>query len=129
KAELIRELPKDGAAILPADDVMFEYLQGQTSAQIVSFGQSAMAQYRVLESTFDEGGHSVCRVETPRHGTLELQLNLPGTHNAINAAAALAAADTCGIDLKLAIAALQNLQVPGARMKLRHTAKATIIDD
>jgi UDP-N-acetylmuramoyl-tripeptide--D-alanyl-D-alanine ligase len=129
KAELIRELPKEGTAILPADDAMFEYLKGQTSARIVSFGQSAAAQYRVLKSTFDARGYSVCQIETPQNGVLELQLSLPGIHNAINAAAALAAADVCRINLNLAIQSLQNLQIPGARMQLRRTSKAIIIDD
>jgi UDP-N-acetylmuramoyl-tripeptide--D-alanyl-D-alanine ligase len=129
KAELIRELPKEGTAILPADDAMFEYLKGQTSTRIVSFGQSAAAQYRVHKSTFDASGYSVCQIETPQNGILELQLSLPGIHNAINAAAALATADVCGIDLNLAIQSLQNLQIPGARMQLRRTPKAIIIDD
>jgi len=129
KAELIRELPKEGTAILPADDAMFAYLKGQTSARIVSFGQSASAQYRVHKSTFDVSGYSVCQIETPQNGILELQLSLPGIHNAINAAAALTAADVCGIDLNLAVQSLQNLQIPGARMQLRHTPKAIVIDD
>jgi len=129
KAELIRELPKNGTAILPADDAMFDYLKDQTFAKIVSFGQSSAAQYRVHKSTFDVSGYSICEIETPKNGVLELQLNLPGTHNAINAAAALATADVCGIDMNLAIASLQNLQIPGARMQLRRTPKAIIIDD
>jgi UDP-N-acetylmuramoyl-tripeptide--D-alanyl-D-alanine ligase len=129
KAELIRELPQNGTAILPADDAMFDYLKGQTSTKIVSFGQNAAAQYRVHKSTFDASGYSVCQIATPQNGVLELQLSLPGIHNAINAAAALAAADVCGIDSNSAIASLQNLQIPGARMQLRRTSKAIIIDD
>jgi UDP-N-acetylmuramoyl-tripeptide--D-alanyl-D-alanine ligase len=129
KAELIQELPASGTAILPADDPMYDFLQKQTSAKIIGFGQSAAAQYRVIKSTFDERGYSFCRIETPRHGILELQLALPGAHNAVNAAAALATADACGIDLHLAAQALKNLEVPGARMQLRRTEKAVIIDD
>ncbi|MEO6907344.1 MAG: UDP-N-acetylmuramoyl-tripeptide--D-alanyl-D-alanine ligase [Abditibacteriaceae bacterium] len=129
KAELIRELAKEGTVILPADDAMFDYLKDQTPARIVSFGQSAGAQYRVHESTFDAHGSSVCQIETPNSGMLELQLSLPGIHNAINAAAALATADVCGVDLRLAIQSLQNLQIPGARMQLHHTNNAIVIDD
>jgi UDP-N-acetylmuramoyl-tripeptide--D-alanyl-D-alanine ligase len=129
KAELIRALPREGTAVLPADDAMFEYLKNQTDAHVVSFGQSAAAQYRVVKSTFDAHGSSPCQIETRQNGILELRLQLPGIHNAINAAAALAAADVCGIDLNSAIHELQNLQVPGARMQLRHTGKAIVIDD
>ena len=129
KAELNRELPASGTAVLPADDPMYDFLQQQTSAKIIGFGQSAAAQYRVLKSTFDERGKSFCQIETPRHGVLELQLALPGVHNAINAAAALATADACGVDLHQAAQALQNMEAPGARMRLRHNEKAVIIDD
>lgn len=129
KAELIRELPQEGTAILPADDTMFEYLKTQTSAHIVSFGQSAAAQYRVHKSTFDARGYSISQIETPKNGILELQLSLPGIHNAINAAAALAAADVCGIDLNLAIQSLRNLEIPGARMQVRRVKNVVIIDD
>jgi len=129
KAELIRELPEEGTVILPADDAMFDYLKDQTAARVVTFGQSAAAQYRVHKSTFDARGYSICSIETPNNGVLELQLNLPGIHNAINAAAALATADVCGIDLDAAILSLQNLQIPGARMALRRTENAVIIDD
>jgi UDP-N-acetylmuramoyl-tripeptide--D-alanyl-D-alanine ligase len=88
-----------------------------------------VAQFRVLKSTFDANGNSHCEIQTPGSQRLELRLQLPGMHNALNAAAALAAAAACGIDLALAANALQNLQIPGARMQLRHTSKATIIDD
>lgn len=129
KAELLQVLPEDGIAILPADNEMFDFLKDQTSARVVAFGANENASYRVIDSTFDERGLNFCHIETPRHGTVELRLALPGTHNAHNAAAALAAADVCGIDLPLAVEALQAVQVPGARMQLRHARNAVIIDD
>lgn len=129
KAELLQVLPQNGVAILPADNEMFEFLKDQTSARVVTFGATENAQYRVISSTFDEEGMNFCRIETPHHGILELRLALPGAHNAQNAAAALAVADVCGIDLPLAVEALQAVQVPGARMQLRHARNALIIDD
>ena len=60
-----------------------------------------------------------------------LQLPLPGLHNAINAACAIAAASTCGVEIEAAIDALANVEVPGARMRLLkiEARDVTIIDD
>src|SRR5690606_18272757 len=36
KAELLKNLPANGAAILPADDAQFDFLQSRTNASIIS---------------------------------------------------------------------------------------------
>lgn len=129
KAELLENLPANGAAILPADDAQFDFLQSRTNASIISFGANANATYRVLKSTFDAQGNTVCEINTPQHGVLEVFLPLPGIHNAINAAAALALADYCGVDMHRAIAALQTVEIPGARMQIYRGSNNIIIDD
>jgi UDP-N-acetylmuramoyl-tripeptide--D-alanyl-D-alanine ligase len=54
---------------------------------------------------------------------------MPGAHNAINAAAALAVAGTLEVPLADAARALENVEVPGARMRVLKKGGITIIDD
>lgn len=62
---------------------------------------------------------------------VEVELTVPGEHNALNAAAALAACARTGVDLAQAAAALRDFRGAGRRFQeLGHTASgARVIDD
>jgi UDP-N-acetylmuramoyl-tripeptide--D-alanyl-D-alanine ligase len=129
KAELIEALPADGVAVLPADDEYSQFLVQRAPCRVVTFGQSEDADYRVTSIAGTEEGFISFCVGSPRGETCHLTLPMPGAHNAINAAAALAVAGTLEVPLADAARALENVEVPGARMRVLKKGGITIIDD
>jgi UDP-N-acetylmuramoyl-tripeptide--D-alanyl-D-alanine ligase len=132
KSEVLQFLPETGAAILPADDEYLDFFTDQVrAAQIVRFGTNPSAEYQIGASKTGESGHVTFTIHDPNSKSQNVQLPMPGEHNALNAAAALAVAGVLGVPLSDAAHALENVQVPGARMRVVHseTRGLTIIDD
>jgi UDP-N-acetylmuramoyl-L-alanyl-D-glutamate--2,6-diaminopimelate ligase len=90
------------AAVLPADDPVGIRLASELEgrAAVATFGADPAARWRVLgaESSIDRAR---VRIAGPG-GELALQTRLPGPHNALNVAAALALADLCAVDPSVA---------------------------
>ena len=134
KAELIEQLPQDGIAILPSEGDYSELLlqtAQNVGCKIVTFGTSKNADVRIsstrsvnesVEVEFLTGEPSLLIIDN-------FILPLPGVHNATNAAAALAVAQVLGVNLNEAERALETVDVPGARMKVRHANDVIILDD
>jgi UDP-N-acetylmuramoyl-tripeptide--D-alanyl-D-alanine ligase len=58
-----------------------------------------------------------------------LTLALPGAHNVRNALCALAAAEACGVERALALAAMRETRPPGGRSRVIAAGTLTVIDD
>ncbi len=130
KGELVEALPEHGIAILPDQGEGVELLQVLAGERrVLRFGSTELASVRVLEARPLEGG-SRCAFEA---GSERLQVNLPlpGEHNAHNAAAALCVALGLGLSLQTAAGGLEDVDVPSGRMKLRvlEAKQIAIIDD
>lgn len=125
KAELLRELPREGLAVVPFDSPFLEELRSAAPCRVVTFGSGVGSDYRVTQ------------VVTAADGTIEFRVNdtpvrlpLPGAHNALNAAAAFAVAHELGVTPEAIATALSRAAVPGARMRvLRLSQAVTVIDD
>src|SRR4029077_12869561 len=85
KGELVATLPEEGLAVLNADNEFFPLLVQMTSARVASFGQER-GDYRVE-------GYEQMSAGTARFSIrgVEVRLAVGGRHQAMNAAAALAA--------------------------------------
>jgi UDP-N-acetylmuramoyl-tripeptide--D-alanyl-D-alanine ligase len=132
KAEVLQSLPETGTAVLPADDEYLDFFTDQVhAAQIVRFGFNPSAEYQIGAAQTDESGHVSFAIHDPSSKSQNVKLPLPGEHNAQNAAAALAVAGVLGVPLHEAAHALENVAVPGARMRVvkNETRGLTIIDD
>ncbi len=148
KAELIQQLPQDGIAIFPSEGDYSELLlqiAQERGCEIINFGMCGIVDVRLLSpcrarSSFDihvlsaQSANESVEVEcfTGHPSLLEFStfvLPLPGVHNAANAAAALAVAYRLGVDLQEAAHALETVDVPGARMKVRRANEIVILDD
>jgi UDP-N-acetylmuramoyl-tripeptide--D-alanyl-D-alanine ligase len=131
KSEILPFLPEDGAAILPADDEYLDFFTDQVESPVVRFGRNPSAEYHVGSIATDENANVSFTIHNPNLETAAVKLPLPGAHNAINAAAALAVAGVLGVPLEAACRALENVEIPGARMRvLKNEARnITIIDD
>ena len=91
KAELLEFLPTDGAAILNADDVYFDYLAARTRCRVVSFGFTDKADVRAVHVKTNVRRGTMFRLLLPgkvRHTIVQMKVH--GTHNVTNALAAAA---------------------------------------
>ena len=112
--ELLEALPRDGLAVLNADDPWTEQLARRTAANVVTVGRSAHADHRVTEvrlddrlrPSFDLGG---CRLTVPLHGA----------HHVLNAAMAVVVAhDAFGVPVEEISTVLESARGGRWRMEL-----------
>lgn len=125
KAELLENLPADGLAVLPADSPFLPFLQSKAPCRIVTFGASEGADYRAQNIQTRGDGDISCQING-----CNIELPLPGAHNALNAAAAFAVARELGVETEKIKHGLESAQLPGARMRvLKLPNSVTVIDD
>ncbi|MEL6891850.1 MAG: UDP-N-acetylmuramoyl-tripeptide--D-alanyl-D-alanine ligase [Actinomycetota bacterium] len=124
KRELVEALPRDGTAVLNADDEHVAAMAAYTGASIVSYGRGGDVRLNGLE--LDELARARFRVDSP-WGSVDVQLRVPGEHMAMNAAAALAVAGSVGIDLGAAAAALADASISGMRMERVELASGAVV--
>jgi UDP-N-acetylmuramoyl-tripeptide--D-alanyl-D-alanine ligase len=123
KGELVQSLPPDGTAVLNADDPYLPLLESLTRARVVTFG-ARRGMYRVEDYRSRDGG-SEFTIRGQR-----VRLGLPGAHQALNAAAALAAAEAAGVPLAEAAPRLAEVEAVKGRMRvLRTVGGVQLIDD
>src|SRR5256885_7210743 len=103
KGELVAARPEEGLAVLNADNEFFPLLAQMTTARIASFGEES-GDFRVegYEALADGGSRFSIR-------GVEMRLSLAGRHQAVNAAAALAACEFPGVSLEAGAAARPRL--------------------
>lgn len=134
-AEIAREkgciyagLGTDGVAIINADDPHADYWrQLNAGRRQVTFGLSSPAD--VCGRYTAHGLGSLINVKTPG-GDFELELNVPGEHNARNALAATAACIAAGASIDAVIAGLRGFS--GTRGRLQYgpgVEGCTLVDD
>ena len=120
-------LGKSRVAIVNADDA--ESAPFLSIDQARSFGVRADADYRISAFLAHALG---CSFEIS-HGdvTQPIKLNMPGRHNALNAAAAIAACDALGISMSESAAALASFAGLARRFDIVGTSPSgiTVIDD
>ncbi len=123
KGELVAALPDEGLAVLNADNQFFPLLAQMATARVASFGEER-GDYRVEGyRALGEGGS-----QFSLHG-VDVRLNLAGRHQALNAAAALAACEFAGVPLAAGAAALAEVSVEHRLQEKTTPAGYTIVDD
>jgi UDP-N-acetylmuramoyl-tripeptide--D-alanyl-D-alanine ligase len=123
KGELVAALPEDGLAVLNADNEFFPLLARMTSARIATFGDHE-GDYRVWGYRVLPEGGSQFSIKG-----IVVKLAMEGRHQAVNAAAALAACEFAGVPLADGAAALANVAVEHRLQELTTPAGYSIIDD
>jgi UDP-N-acetylmuramoyl-tripeptide--D-alanyl-D-alanine ligase len=123
KGELVYALPHDGLAVLNADNEFFALLERMTSARIATFGYDR-GDYRVEDySVLPEGG-SKFSIQG-----VEIRLAMEGRHQALNAAAALAACEFAGVPISAGAAALANVLVKHRLQEVITPGGYSLVDD
>jgi len=123
KGELVAGLPESGLAVLNADDKYFDLLAGMTPAGVSSFGLAA-GDYRAENYRPMPEGGSTFMVRGAN-----VRLALEGRHQALNAVAALAAADFAGVPLESGAEALSQVAVDHRLQEVKAPTGFTIVDD
>ena len=128
KGELLQALPTDGVAILWSEDEYLSTLVAMAPGVTKTFGFSENADCRITHYQALNWGQ--CRIKGEIEGSKwEAMLPAVGRHIATGAAAALLAAQECGIELKAASDALSNVALPPMRMEIREVEGVTYVLD
>jgi UDP-N-acetylmuramate--alanine ligase len=120
-------LPPEGVLIACADDAGARALAERTLARgntrVVLYGTSATA-----DLVLHDGGPGDVAVTTPA-GRFPLDLQVPGRHNALNAAAAFAVALELGVDPDSAAGALAHFSGASRRFELKGEGRGVRVFD
>jgi len=122
KGELVAALPRDGLAVLNADDPFFPLLSSMSAAPVTSFGLGGGDLRGEHYSANADGG---CKFVVR---DLHVHLALEGRHQARNALAALAAGQFAGVELAEGARALSKVFV-AHRLQEYETSKGVVIID
>ncbi|MDG1694689.1 MAG: UDP-N-acetylmuramate--L-alanine ligase [Porticoccaceae bacterium] len=135
--EFLHNLPFYGLAVVCIDDPVIRELIKSIGRPTLTYGFSEDANYRISEFSMIEGrGQFV--IDRPDNQTaLSVSLNIPGRHNALNAAAAIAVATDEGISDTAIIAGLEKFCGVGRRFETigqysvenTKAGTATLVDD
>jgi len=130
KAELVEALPKEGLAVLNADDPAVRAMAERTAARVVLVGESAEAHVRAADVRVDEHGRASFHLETPA-GEADVSLSLVGRHHVGNALAVVAVALEAGMPLGQVADAL-GVARPVSRWRMEVTVRddgVTVVND
>ncbi|EAS42495.1 UDP-N-acetylmuramate--L-alanine ligase [Photobacterium profundum] len=112
--DFLHNLPFYGLAVMCVDDPVVRELLPRIGRQIITYGFSDDADVRIVEyKQYAHQGHfTIVRAGKP---DLNVKLNIPGKHNALNATAAVAVATEEGVDDDAIIRALLEFEGTGRR--------------
>ncbi|HEX6128651.1 MAG TPA: UDP-N-acetylmuramoyl-tripeptide--D-alanyl-D-alanine ligase [Candidatus Limnocylindria bacterium] len=129
KSELPAALPRDGLAVLNADDARVAAMRGVTAAEVRTFGLAPDAEVRAEEVASLGVSGTVFTLRTP-WGTRRLRSGTPGRHLVPHALAAAAVAERFGVPLDEVERALAAGSRAEHRMEILEAASgATLVDD
>ena len=132
--QFLQNLPFYGSAILCVDDANVRAILPAVTKPVLTYGAAEDANVRAEAIRHDAGRmrFRACRDKSP---ALEVELNLPGQHNVLNALAAIAVASELGIKDDAILKALAEFHGVGRRFQrygevaLAGGGRFTLIDD
>ena len=133
--EFLHNLPFYGLAVMCIDDQVIRDLLVDVARPTLTYGFSEDAAYRIKEMRVEQNrSHFV--IERPDGlAPLSISLNIPGQHNALNAAAAIAVASDEGISDQAIIDGLNSFGGVGRRFEIygeypvAGNGQAMLVDD
>lgn len=132
--EFLHNLPFYGVAVLCVDDPEVANLLPDVGRTLLTYGFSEDADFRICDME-KKSLNTAFTVQRPAPAEpLQLELNMPGTHNVLNATAAVAVACDEGIADEAIRRGLAGFQGVGRRFELLGdlelaTGKALLVDD
>ncbi len=132
--EFLHHLPFYGLALMCIDDAGVREILPRVTRPVRTYGLSEEADIRATGLRF-EGTRSHFSVWLPERDTpLEVELNMPGVHNALNALAAIGVAHELGVPDEAIREGLRRFQGVGRRFQLQGEVQTpagpvTLVDD
>ncbi len=128
KSEIFSGLAPSGTAIINADDPFYHVFKQATAGfNVISFGIKNKADVMCQWQSVSEG--NLLKVTTSK-GDCQIKLNLLGSHNVMNALAAIAASISVDIPLSQIVSGLENLKAVNGRLQIKQGIKnSCVIDD
>ncbi|HEX5132406.1 MAG TPA: UDP-N-acetylmuramoyl-tripeptide--D-alanyl-D-alanine ligase [Candidatus Krumholzibacteria bacterium] len=123
KGALLAHLGPGAHAVLPRDDEYFDKLSAIVQGKVFSFGRSPAADFRLANVEFAVGQLSFTVNGEP------LSLSAVGDYNAMNACAAFAVGDICGVDAARQRQAFESVRPTPGRGRIHFVAGVTVIDE
>jgi len=116
--DFLHNLPFYGLAVICADDAAARSIIPSVSRPVLTYGQSPDADFRVrnIRTSKTQSWFEVVRPEG--RPVLTLELNIPGEHNVLNAAAAVAVATDEGVGDEAIAHGLKKFQGVGRRFQI-----------
>lgn len=132
--EFLHNLPFYGLAVICADDEPARSIIPEVSRPVLTYGKAADADYRVSDVSLATTRSHFTVHRPAGHAPITIELNIPGEHNVLNAAAAVAVATDEGIDDRAIIEGLRKFQGVGRRFQIYGEfevkgGKAMLVDD
>lgn len=127
--EFVNRIPFYGYAILCLDDPNVQHIIPSIKKRFITYGLSSQAMFRGVKPQFEAG---VTRFTVYKGDSElgEIHLPMPGTHNVVDALAAVAVADVFDVPFDVTREALDTFQGVQRRFTLRGRANGvTVIDD
>ncbi|TKF23026.1 UDP-N-acetylmuramate--L-alanine ligase [Vibrio genomosp. F6] len=112
--DFLHNLPFYGQAIVCVDDDVVRELIPRISRQVITYGFSDDADVRI-ENYHQDGQQGKFTVVREGKANLDITLNIPGRHNALNASAAIAVATEDDISDEAILSAMAGTQGTGRR--------------
>ncbi len=132
--DFVHNLPFYGVAVMCRDDANTRKLIPKVSRRVLSYGRTERADVRI-SAIERRGTRTGFKVRLPGAGKpVAFELNLPGMHNVLNAAAAIAVASELGVDTPAIRKALAEFSGIDRRLQLLGTVntaagRITFVDD
>lgn len=127
KGEIVEALSPSGVAVLNLDDPLVASMSTRTKAAVWTFGQAVGADLRLYPAGADEFDRAAFDMQF-RDSRAHVQLRIPGAHQAVNAAAAAAAALALGAPLEGIAGSLGRVEALSPwRMELRERADGLVV--
>ncbi len=132
--EFLHNLPFYGLAVLCIDDPVVREILPEVSRPVLTYGFSEDADFRIEDVSIRQN-NSHFKIFRPEHTKpLNIELNIPGVHNVLNAAAVVAIATDEGLVDEAIQKGLSGFQGVGRRFEIYgeypvHGGKAMLVDD
>ncbi|MGH6657249.1 MAG: UDP-N-acetylmuramoyl-tripeptide--D-alanyl-D-alanine ligase [Actinocrinis sp.] len=131
KGELVESLPKDGLAVLNADDPLVSAMRARTAARVVTFGESAHADVYATGIELGPDGRASFLLHAQQVGEpARVSLRVVGEHHVANALAVAAAALGLGVPPEAVVRGLSAAEaLSGGRMAVSERSDGVVVID
>lgn len=128
KMEITDYFGAENTLVVNDDCDMLSRLSEKQDYRLIRAGSTQESAYRACDIC-DKGANGVSYTLCADGKSYPVKLNVPGAHNAVNSALAIAAAVSLGVDIHQAIEALAQIRLTGKRLTCTEKNGVTVIDD